>query len=478
MIIGSEYNQDLQSIVISYYNDKGEIEFLTKKLHKSDLYNWTISDRPTTDKNWDGRYVKRTESKGGRWLSQYRIQEIMQDKLSMEEMNKIYSGDNFPKKNYLDIEIELLDESFPDPQEVKMPVNMITFCNEKNIVYVLTTMKESDGSTYNPEEVQRMQDEIHEYFDKVEPLKKGDDKILKQKFDVKYVPFKTEVEMMSFFFHRALPKLPFITGWNVINFDWVYLMNRCKKLKIDPFLGLMSKKTISKRTQVPLHTGILDYMEVMQQHKPLKVIENFKLDYISKLLLNAGKLETKYESFLEAQKDVFNFTKYNIIDVILVKMLDDKLSLLDVALSISGVAQIDVNKVYSPVHITEILMCREFLKKGLKMAKDGGSTTDDEQTTYAGAYVAKPVPGHYDLVACYDFASMYPNIQMQFNISPDSYIGKKDDTKAKGTEIFTRNDTLFTQDFDGVAKTILNRLYNERVATKTVMKKMKENHEQ
>lgn len=477
MIIGSEYNQDLQSIVISFYNEKGEVEFLTKKLHKSDLYNWTVTDRATPDKNWDGRFVKRAESKGGRWLSQYRIQEIMQDKLSQEEINKIYNPDHFPKKNYLDIEIELLDESFPDPKEAKMPVNMITWCNDNNVVYVLTTMKEPDGSKYNAEEVQRMQDEVHQYFDAVTPLKSGDEKVLKQQFDVKYVPFDSEVKMMEFFFHRALPKLPFITGWNVINFDWVYLMNRCKRLKIDATLGLMSKKTIGKRTQIPLHTGILDYMEVMQQHKPLKVIENFKLDYISKLLLNAGKLQTKYESFLEAQKDVFNFTKYNIIDVILVKMLDDKLNLLDVSLSISGVAHIDVNKVYSPVHITEILMCREFLKKGLKMAKDGGSDNEGEQTTYAGAYVAKPTPGHYDLVACYDFASMYPNIQMQFNISPDSYIGKTEEVKSKGNEIFTRNDTLFTREFDGVAKTILNRLYNERVSTKSVMKGIKEKKE-
>jgi DNA polymerase elongation subunit (family B) len=472
MIIGAEYNEEHQSLMISYYNEKGEVEFLKKKLHKSDLYNWTISKNPTPDKNWDGRYVRRSDSKG-RWLSQYRIQEIMQDKLSIEELNRIYSLDHFPKKSYLDIEIELIDESFPDPGEARMPVNMITFCNEKNIVYVLTTMKEEDGSKFTEQEWKQMHDEVHDYFGKIEPLKPEDSAILNQKFELKYIPFDTEEEMMSFFFHRILPKMALITGWNVINFDWVYLMNRCKRLDIDPFLTLMSDAIVSKRTKIPIHVGVLDYMEVMQQHKPLKVIENFRLDYISKLILNAGKLQTDYDSMMAAQKDVFNFTKYNIIDVVLVKMLDDKLSLLDVALSISGVAQIDVNKVYSPVYITEILMCREFLKKGLKMAKDGGSPATTEQTTYAGAYVAAPTPGHYDLVACYDFASMYPNIQMQFNISPDSYIGRIGTVPRRGDEIFTKNETLFNKGFDGVAKTILDRLYNERVATKSKMKKMK-----
>lgn len=172
----------------------------------------------------------------------------------------------------------------------------------------------------------------------------------------------------------------------------------------------------------------------------------------------------------EAQSNMFEFTKYNIIDVLLVKMIDDKLGLIDVALSLSGVANIEVNKVFSPVHITEMLMCREFLRSGLKMAKDGKPVGINDSESYAGAFVMPVVPGHYDLVACYDFASMYPNIQMQYNISPDSYIGKLNGSHEAGENIFTKNDTIFAKNKDSVARTILNRLYNERVKTKKQMK--------
>jgi len=117
-----------------------------------------------------------------------------------------------------------------------------------------------------------------------------------------------------------------------------------------------------------------------------------------------------------------------------------------------------------------MLMCREFLRSGLKMASDGNPENVNSSDTYAGAFVMPPVPGHYDLVACYDFASMYPNIQMQFNISPDSFLGKTPNDRSKKENIFTKNDTIFSSERDSVARTILNRLYDERVKTKKQMK--------
>ena len=68
---------------------------------------------------------------------------------------------------------------------------------------------------------------------------------------------------------------------------------------------------------------------------------------------------------------------------------------------------------------------------------------------------------------------MYPNIQIQFNISPDTYLGKKDKVKLKGSEIHTKNDTLFSSDTDSVARIILTRLYDERISTQGQIKSLK-----
>jgi DNA polymerase elongation subunit (family B) len=99
----------------------------------------------------------------------------------------------------------------------------------------------------------------------------------------------------------------------------------------------------------------------------------------------------------------------------------------------------------------------------------------EEEATYDGAYVARPEPGFYKYVSCFDFASMYPNIQIQFNISPDAYLGKSQSgQKPDKTQILTKNDTLFTAGYDSAARTILTRLYNGRVDTKNDMKKLEE----
>jgi DNA polymerase elongation subunit (family B) len=232
------------------------------------------------------------------------------------------------------------------------------------------------------------------------------------------------------------------------------------------------QKTIGQ-SKMPIHMGLLDYMEVFMNTKPYKVVENYKLDYIANLVLGTRKLHQAYATMMEAQQDIENFVKYNIIDTILVKLIEDKLGLLDVAFAISKFARVDVSKVFSAVFITETLMCREFLERGRFMASDRREI--EKEATYDGAYVAKPEPGYYKYVSCFDFASMYPNIQIQFNISPDAYIGKiKPDTQKTPETIITKNDTIFTKQFDSAARTILTRLYNGRVDTKNEMKRLEE----
>lgn len=216
--------------------------------------------------------------------------------------------------------------------------------------------------------------------------------------------------------------------------------------------------------------GLLDYMEVFMNTKPYKVVENYKLDYIAELVLGVTKLKTEYSTMLEAQTDAFNFVKYNIIDTCLIKLIDDKLGLLEVAFAISKIAKIDVSKVFSAVHITETLMCREFLKRNRYMAYNKKGTNEAE--TYDGAYVMQPKPGYYKYIMLRDFSSMYPNLTIQFNISPDAYLGKMTTNDIPHDVIYTKNNTLFSNKFDSVARVILSNLYQNRVDMRTQMAKL------
>lgn len=452
MIVSTEFNSDDSTLVISYYDEDGNIAFIKKPIQQQDLFNWVLTPTPTEFRNWDNRFLKKAPN---RWLSRFRLEELTQSRLNQDELDRIYS-DLSPKKYYLDIEIQLTSSDFPDPAKALMPVNLITFVNEDNVCFVMSTMKNLEAPV-----VSQMESEVNDYF-----------KAHGQAFTIKYLFFEKEEDLMKTFFHKVLPKISFLTGWNVIGFDWIYLINRCKRLNIEPMETMPCKKTIGQ-SKMPIHMGLLDYMEVFMNTKPYKVVENYKLDYIANLVLGTRKLHQAYATMMEAQQDIENFVKYNIIDTILVKLIEDKLGLLDVAFAISKFARVDVSKVFSAVFITETLMCREFLERGRFMASDRREI--EKEATYDGAYVAKPEPGYYKYVSCFDFASMYPNIQIQFNISPDAYIGKiKPDTQKTPETIITKNDTIFTKQFDSAARTILTRLYNGRVDTKNEMKRLEE----
>lgn len=471
MIIGSEVLED-GTLLISYYNSAGKIEFIKKRVLDHEQFNWVESQTATAQRNWDGRFIKKSQTKG-QYISQFRIQELFKEKLTNTELEAIYSFDNLPKKTYLDIEIKLVNDSFPEPDKASMPVGLISFCNEDNTTYILSILNDTDHpSGLTQEEISRMEQEVNDYFRKIVPLKPEDAWLFQQEFKIKYKYFNSEEELMSFYFHNIVPKFSFVTGWNVTEFDWKYLMNRARNIKVDSMQNMPSRSHVSKN-KIPTHLGVLDYMQVFEKLKPYKVVENYKLDYIANLVLGATKLKHKYSTFFDFQRDTYLFTLYNVIDVALVKLIEDKLSLLDVAYSIANVAQVEVNKVFSPVYIAEVLMCREFLNKNLKMMKLPWGESSTEDATYEGAYVKKPTPDYYNYVSCYDFSSMYPNIQIQFNISPDTYLGKKDKVKIKGSEIFTRNDTVFSNENDSVARTILTRLYDERIKTQGEIKSLK-----
>ena len=454
MIISTEFKADEAMLIVSYYDEAGKIAFIKKPVPSTDQFNWVVTANPTEFRNWDNKFLRKSPSK---WLSRFRLEEITQSRLTQEELNKLYS-DFSPKRTFLDIEVKLTSQDFPDPAKALMEVNLITFLGDNDVVYTLSTTEDFDIS-----EKQRMIDEVNEYFSAAG---------IETHFTLKYMYFETELELMTTFFHKILPKISLLTGWNIIGFDWLYLINRAKRINLEPMQFMPCDKLIGQ-AKLPIHMGLLDYMEVFMNTKPYKVVENYKLEYIATLVLGIGKMHQEYATMLDAQRDTFNFAKYNIIDTCLLKLIDDKLGLLEVAFAISKFAKIDVSKVFSAVFITETLMCREFLVRGRFLANDKKDL--DAEATYDGAYVMKPNPGYYKYIMLDDFASMYPNLTIQFNLSPDSYIGKlKPDMEIPDDVIFTRNDTIFTNRFDSVARTILTRMYTGRVETKAEMAKLEE----
>ena len=54
---------------------------------------------------------------------------------------------------------------------------------------------------------------------------------------------------------------------------------------------------------------------------------------------------------------------------------------------------------------------------------------------YAGGLVLSPKPGLHENIAVLDFKSMYPNIMITYNLSPDTYIQTGDPEPPSGVYI-------------------------------------------
>jgi len=162
---------------------------------------------------------------------------------------------------------------------------------------------------------------------------------------------------------------------------------------------------------------------------------SYRLDYIGQLEVGLGKIE--YEGTLQDlyENDINKYIEYNLNDVIIVKKLDDKLKLIELARGISHVGRTPYEDVYFSSRYLEgaILVYLKNIEvvapnKALDAREKMNSSGNQK---FTGAYVKDPNPGRYEWVYDLDLTSMYPSVIMSLNISPEMKIGKINGWDAK-----------------------------------------------
>jgi DNA polymerase elongation subunit (family B) len=395
--------QKANKVTISNFNEKGMVELYQFQLHKNDIFVWEYySSRKKEEhfKSWDDRPVQKNTAPSYKKLNRFRLIEWMES-LTEEEKSKIYTF-NQPKKFFCDIEVEIQDE-FPDPAEAKTPVVTIALSDQDNTITVLGIKEVSLN------DIKKTELKLKEYFKDYTP---------NIKFN--YIYFNSEYDMLYTFFIKFLPRIPFLTGWYFLDFDWKYLLNRAKRYKI-PVQKSSPTNKLTGIHETPMHKVIVDYKEIYEKwDKSLK--ENLTLDWTAKYRL--GLTKVKYPGSLKDLylNDYLLFVFYNAVDTHLVNLLDKKTSVADIFFKLGTLTKSEYQKAFSPVHMTENVLCRGLLEKNLVMIPNEIKKTKDSK--YKGAHVHKPKVGIYEYVCAFDFASLYPSVMRQFNISPESYLGK------------------------------------------------------
>lgn len=492
MLVETQYLTNSKKLVVSYVDKTGDI--------KLKYYNWdnpmkyvacddTDDQKHPTYRSWDGKSVKQIEVNHP---DRYATYEFL-DALPESEKEEIFEF-NLPKIFFIDIETEIVD-GFPEAADVLdadgtvVKEGAATQVLSISIVYddkiILLGLKEM------PEDMQkRITDNTNKYFEKF-----GGD------YKFKYIKYDDEFDMLYAFFYKMIPKMPILTGWNFLNYDWLYLVNRSRKIfknvngkeyKIEPSVSSLTKrmnKMWGTNYETPAHRMIFDYMQLYEIcDTSIKVKESSSLDFVANKLVGVEKI--KYNGSLQKlyEDDFETFMYYNAVDSVLVQKIHEARNYISIIYAISSLAQIRIVDVVSQMNnalgslaITEGVLRNRFRQQdNIVLFRD---EKGDAESTIAGGWVKDPVVGMNQWCVTYDFASLYPTTQRQFYIAPETFVGiqdEKDKSKCSNNRdinleqhVVCVNGAVFEKRLSPTLR-MLEDVYADRKKNKKIMMAKKE----
>ena len=329
---------------------------------------------------------------------------------------------------YLDIETDIPPEGFPNPESTPSEITLIQISESDNDTTYLFGHRQS----YTPTEK-----------------------------NVRYFLFENEKEMLKCFvdfLHNRTPSI--VCAWNGDGFDYPYIVNRMEKIGLDPkilspFNQLEEHKTVifGKTTKFMKPVGYvwLDMIEMYKKSDPSGK-ENWKLEYMSKYVLGdeeGGKMDYTKRGYRDMKNFILNkydpeldkypnselketydsdierfnqhwydlFIYYGIIDVYLLKKMDEKIGLSNTLIDLSHTMGCNVYDVFATVKPWQIHIYNELYERGQFIPQK----SPFDFYRIPGGHVSA-TPGIYKWVVSEDYTSLYPFCLIGLNLSPETYV--------------------------------------------------------
>ena len=290
-----------------------------------------------------------------------------------------------------------------------------------------------------------------------------------------------------------------ITGWNVQLYDVPYICRRLNRVigekqmkRLSPWgLNTENEIYVSGRKQVYFDVGGITQLDYLDLYKKFtyKAQESYRLDHIAEVELGQKKLDhSEFDTFKDFySKGWQKFVEYNIVDVELVDRLEDKMKLIELALTMAFDAKVNFGDVFYQVRMWDNIIYNYLKKRDIVIPPKERTAKD---TKYAGAYVKEPNPGVYDWVVNFDLNSLYPHLIMQYNISPETLLEERHPTanveRVLNQEInfelykdyaVCANGAMFRKDVRGFLPELMEKMYGDRVIFKKKMIEAKKAYE-
>ena len=316
--------------------------------------------------------------------------------------------------------------------------------------------------------------------------------------DVEYRVFWKEDEMLRDFLAWWAENTPdILTGWNVKLFDVPYICRRIDRVLSTKYMKSLSpwNKVNEREVEIKgrnhiyydvIGVSVLDYLDLYQKFTYTNQ-ESYRLDHIASVELGQQKLDhSEFETFKDFYTQNWQkFVDYNIIDVELVDRLEDKMKLIELALTMAYDAKVNFEDVYYQVRMWDSIIYNDLTRKNIVVPPN---ERHDKDSKYAGAYVKEPVPGLYEWVVSFDLNSLYPHLIMQYNISPETLLPTKHpsatvdrilkkDIIIDGDCCVCANGAQYRKDFQGFLPKLMQKMYDDRVLYKKKMLVAKQENE-
>ena len=282
-----------------------------------------------------------------------------------------------------------------------------------------------------------------------------------------------------------------IIGYNIANFDFPYLLDRAKHLKVAKFpywsrlrniqsqakdTNFSSKQMGNRDTKATNTNGRLqlDLLQLVQRDHQLR---SYTLNSVCAEFLNEQKEDVHHTMITE----LFNGTPesrrrlavYCLKDAYLPQRLMDKLMCLVNYTEMARVTGVPFNYLLARGQQVKFIsqLFRKALEQNLVIPNLRNEGTDEQ---YEGATVIEPTRGYYDVpVATLDFASLYPSIIQAHNLCYTTLLNKtlveKLAMKKDEDYIVTPNGDLFCT--SKVRKGLLTQILEELLTARKKAKK-------
>ena len=318
--------------------------------------------------------------------------------------------------------------------------------------------------------------------------------------NVRYRAFSTEYDLLNDFIHWWMDNTPeVVTGWNSKLYDIPYIVRRLDRVLGEKLMKRMSpwglvtedETYISGRKYISYDIGGISQLDYLDLYKKFTYTnqESYRLDHIANVELGQKKLD---HSEIDTFKDFYTkgwqkFVEYNIKDVELVDRLEDKMKLIELALTMAYDAKVNYEDVFFQVRMWDTIIYNYLKKRDIVIPPKERS---DKDSKYAGAYVKEPIPGKYDWVVSFDLNSLYPHLIMQYNISPETLLDERHPTvtvdKILNQELtfelykdkaVCANGAMFRKDVRGFLPELMEKIYKDRTIYKKKMLAAKQQYE-